>query len=686
MMKSLFICHLFLFLLLSPVFSQQVEATLQPSTKYGKPSEKELTLSVYPQDTTATALCLFRQGETSFTYHNGFQLVTEHWIRIKILKPQGTSYADISVPYYSPADSREDRENASDVDGCSYNMEQGKCIKTFLKKDLISHEHINNRFKVLKFSLPSVKAGTVIEYHYRLTSDYFAQIDNWMMQDEIPVLYNHYKITIPNVFIYNIEFRGKEHIATKERSASMRATVSRESGVAKVNEDYTITSRELTFTSQNLPALRQDESYIWCPEDYRIQISFDLEGTNFPGREYEPVSKKWEDVDKQLLKSENEQFGKFLSQPNPLREITQSLFKSEMSFEQKVITAFQIVKKELVWNGKYQLYSKNLDKVVKEKSGSNADLNFILLSVLKDFGLKAYPVVLSRRSTGVLPASFPSIQKLNTFIVAIRDSENEKYIFLDSSMDQPAFNVLPPDLSPTKARILTSTETEENKWVNLLALASNGTALHINATIQADQITGNRKAEIQGQHAIEYLKKEQQATPGEPQVESSESIAKDKQTFSNLKVINKESDFTRLREECDFSMPTHCTDERLYINPLLFPHLDKNPFIQSKRVLPIEFAYPYKFNITCMLTLPEGYEVEEMPTSQSIRTDDNALQCKYLIERKDSLITLHYIFVLKSYIFSPLQYQQLQGIWANVIAKNQALIVLKKKDPPQTNL
>ena len=29
-----------------------------------------------------------------------------------------------------------------------------------------------------------------------------------MMQEEIPVVYNQYEITIPHVFVYNIEFRG----------------------------------------------------------------------------------------------------------------------------------------------------------------------------------------------------------------------------------------------------------------------------------------------------------------------------------------------------------------------------------------------------------------------------------------------------------------------------------------------
>ena len=400
-MRKLFILCAFLLQFLSPVHSQQATtATIEPNLKYGKPSKEELSLTSYAPDTTATAIYLFHQGQSDFVYHDGFQLTTEHWVRIKILKPQGVSYADVSVPYYSPTDRDEGKERASDIEGCSYNMENGKCIKTSMKRESISFERINNLYKMLKFSLPAVKEGTVIEYHYKLYSDYFSHIDNWMMQEELPMLYNQYKITIPHVFIYNIELRGKDYIQVKQRDSSIHATEREGGSVGGVSKDFTISAQETTFTSRNLPAIRQDEPYCWCPEDYKVQVSFDLQGTQFTPNEYKPYSQKWEDVDNQLLKPENTQFGKYLSFTNPFRPETKQAYNSEMSFEEKIICAFQILKKKMAWNGRYQLYSKKLEKVIKKGSGSNADLNFILISILKDFGLEAYPVVMSRRSSG----------------------------------------------------------------------------------------------------------------------------------------------------------------------------------------------------------------------------------------------------------------------------------------------
>ena len=136
---------------------------------------------------------------------------------------EGTAYADVSVPFYAPTDKEEGEERASEVEGCSYNMENGKYVKTPMKRESISFERIDNRYKILKFSLPAVKEGTIIEYHYKLYSDYFIHIDNWMMQEELPMLYNQYKITIPNVFIYNIELRGKDYIQMKQKESALHA-------------------------------------------------------------------------------------------------------------------------------------------------------------------------------------------------------------------------------------------------------------------------------------------------------------------------------------------------------------------------------------------------------------------------------------------------------------------------------
>ena len=319
-----------------------------------------------------------------------------------------------------------------------------------------------------------------------------------------------------------------------------------------------------------------------------------------------------------------------------------------------------------------------LEKVIPKGNGSNADLNFILISILKDFGLEAYPVVLSRRSSGMLPYNFPSLQKLNTFIVAIYDINKQKYVFLDGSMDVPALNILPLELSVNKARILSPKVKEEKKWVNVMALADNKSFMKIEARMEGNQVKGHRSTILYGQEAVEYQANEKHKQDSIVSTPESNASQKNKLTVTNLKVKKQENDWALIEEEFDFVLQTDQTDSHLYINPMLFPQLKSNPFIQTERVLPIEFPYPYKFTMLTTLTLPEGYEVEETPQPQVIRTQGDGLQCKYMIQRQRNTISLNYIFYLKESIFLTEQYKQLQELWTKVIEKNNALIVLKK--------
>ena len=104
MKHGLFIFCMLISLCFPMAFSQQATTVIKPDLKYGKPSKEELSLETYAPDTTAVAVYLFHKGKSGFTYNDKFELYTEHWVRIKILKPQGVSQADVAIPYYAPSD------------------------------------------------------------------------------------------------------------------------------------------------------------------------------------------------------------------------------------------------------------------------------------------------------------------------------------------------------------------------------------------------------------------------------------------------------------------------------------------------------------------------------------------------------------------------------------------------------
>lgn len=274
----------------------------------------------------------------------------------------------------------------------------------------------------------------------------------------------------------------------------------------------------------------------------------------------------------------------------------------------------------------------------------------------------------------MLPVSFPSLQKLNTFVVAIYDEVRGKYVYLDGSMDVPALNVLPVELSVTKARILSADIPENKKWVNLQEIPTNQIFMKISANAQGNQITGRRTTILKGYDALEYRKEYQT----KDSLVNKQELVKEKLAISNLKRTEMEDDFVTIQEDFDFILEAEKSEDHIYINPMLFPQLTKNPFIQSERILPVEFPYLYRLNLSCALTLPEGYEVEEIPHSQVVKTEDGKLQCKYMIQRNGNNVIVNYSFSLNSSVMPSEYYSQLQEIWNKAVEMNQALIVLKK--------
>ena len=176
-------------------------------------------------------------------------------------------------------------------------------------------------------------------------------------------------------------------------------------------ETLTCTGRHMIFTGDHLPAMRPD-SYVWCADDYLSSVYFELRGVDFPGSFYKSFTRTWEDIDKMLL--EDEDFGSLLKMRNPYRDEMASLPLDQLSDRQNKIAAiYTFLKSKISWNGQYGLYGSEVKKAVKNGTGNNADINFILMSMLRDAQIPCYPVVMSRKNRGILPYSHPSIQKLN---------------------------------------------------------------------------------------------------------------------------------------------------------------------------------------------------------------------------------------------------------------------------------
>src|SRR5690606_3261388 len=60
-----------------------------------------------------------------------------------------------------------------------------------------------------------------------------------------------------------------------------------------------------------------------------------------------------------------------------------------------------------------------------------------------------------------------------------------------------------------------------------------------------------------------------------------------------------------------------------FFNPFVLNEFSESPFKADSRHFPIQFPYTHSFKYLCSVTIPEGYELAEIPKSVRIKLPNN---------------------------------------------------------------
>jgi len=166
--KALFICF--------PLF-----ASGQISYDFGKVSEAELMMQSYEKDPSAKAVIVFNRGDVEL--NDRLEVTMKRHVRIKFFdQTEVDEWANMTI-YVSRGSSTISKIRAS-----AYNLENGKLVESKMNEDAVFKTKINRYREEVKFAVPNVKAGSVIEYSYTIRSDAY-WIPSWQFQYDIPVLF-----------------------------------------------------------------------------------------------------------------------------------------------------------------------------------------------------------------------------------------------------------------------------------------------------------------------------------------------------------------------------------------------------------------------------------------------------------------------------------------------------------------
>lgn len=658
-MKKIFI--LSLVLLTQALCAQHID----PNLKWGSPTNQELQLTVYQDDKDADAIVLFHQTDVYYDFVLGdIKVYYDIKTRLKVLKPEGKCVADKKIVFQESETNRTTKEIVTGLKATAYNLENGKLVKTKMERSMINEERIDKNQKQLKFSVPQVKVGTVIEYEYRIQSDYYYNIRDWYAQSNIPVLYTCYKLSIPEWFNFNLEETGSCQMEKKEDHTPITLHF------GGATESISCINR--TFTAHNLPALKNDD-FLWCAEDYGHKITAELAGIYIPGAVHKNYSTTWSDIDSQLM--DDEEFGGRLKKSSPLKaDIIAAGIPNITDVNERFAAVWQLLKSKVRWNGNYAFWGKSASKILKDGTGSNADINFLLINMLHDAGVEASPVVMRSRDLGNLPLSHSSLKYLNTFVVAIHTNDSTM-AFFDSSAEDGYLNVLPTKLLVNRARLVKKGTPGE--WVNLQESACSREITSIQGQLNPNGMLDARMNSRLFEEAASKLRQTWRLAK-----DSTEQINKMQERHSieikSYRTSNRTDFSPQMDEEMEFTKQYDATGNIIYLNPLVLIPLKESPFTDAERSLPIEFPYKQSETLSAVISLPEGYTVEEMPKPTILKFDGINVRIVSMINN-NQLSTQFKLNITRTF-FTVAEYQELKAFFDHLTECNKNIITIKKSE------
>ncbi|MCF6129111.1 DUF3857 domain-containing protein [Flavobacterium sp. AS60] len=655
-------------------------STLCQSQKYelGNVTIEELKEKVCPSDTSAVAAVLFNVGKTYFSYaaHEGFVLKTEVIAKIKIYKKEGYDYANQSISYYSYGG---DVEKVFISKAITYNLVNEKVEKTKLNSEGEFDEKVNKFYSRKKITMPKVKEGSVIEYKFEITSPFYSTFPEWQFQKQIPVNYTEYATYIPEYFTYNVKFKGfltpvveKEvqrksfDINSKERN--IRATVT-STEFSTETKEYKET--KLKYTLSNVTALKE-ESFVNNIENYTATIEHELAAIQYPGEMYNSYATTWESVTKTIY--ENENFGGELNKGSYFEEDLNALNIGTVSDNETIAKVFDFVKLRMNWNEYNSVYCDvGVRSAYKNKTGNTAEINLILVAMLRKAGVNANPVLVSTRANGI--SLFPSRTAYNCVIAGVES--NGKIILLDATNKYAQPNILPIKDLNWFGRLIKKDGTSID--VDLMPKSNSKDVVSIMASI-------NEKGEVTGKIRDQYFDYNAFLFRQNNNIISKDSyIEKLEKKHQGLEIgeynVQNSNDLSLpIIENYDFTSTNsvEIIGDKMYISPFLFFAITENPFKQEKREYPVDFVFPDQDKFSISLTIPEGYVVETLPQPKAVAMPENIGGFKYIISNTGSQIQLLYTQDTNQAIIGSEYYEALKNFYKEIVNKQTEKIVLKK--------
>lgn len=559
---------------------------------------------------------LMKNTSIHFREEDGsIEAVINHLVRIKIYTDDPLDIAEASlvgIPFYF-ADNMEQVEN---VEGFTHQPD-GNRLSLDRSTETISE--INSRYRFLEFEMPEPTQGSVLEYKYTVVRRYIEELPDFYFAHRVPTRNARMTLQNQNFLRYNTITQNIDF------DVEYREEFIDNSGVPLVfSYSRPEPVKVQTWESDNVPPVNLS-AYISSVDDIRGKLKFQISEFGVPRQ---PLENSWEYVAAQIRRNSNPD--RIVEKQTDLLELGSKIkdFKQDPYATQDSI--FKHVNRRATYNGLSAVFTGDeLSHILEGEPANQAEINMVLLTMLRGAGISAKPMFISGREFGRINESFPSLYQFNR--VLVYSMIDEEAFFMDASFSQSRPNLIPVESYSEKGFVL---DEEGFKWVDIRPEES---VFDMTILLEADLteiggLMGTITASTRGYPSQQIMKDLEAGDLKSEIIKSTFFEAYPDIVISNSEITSTEKKNSTLRIEADFELPEYATSfsDGFEYRPMIVGYLFDNPFESATRRVPITLDAPENLVIQYRVTLPGGYSVEADSQTRTIQLNGAELSERYL--------------------------------------------------------
>jgi hypothetical protein len=615
-----------------------------PIEKYGFIDTADLKLTSCDFEKDANAMVLFDRAEMACGIPG---ILMERQKRIKIFNDNGKSEANIRIEFKNKYGS----EAILGVEAETITLNNGKIEYTKLDPKLIYLEHTDEQTNAVTFSMPNVKAGSVIEYRYIWERSFSRNVPDWAFQCNLPTRYSQLDAFLNPLINFSV-------LSNKDKPF-VRDTVS-QGGFGHV------------WALRDIPSSKE-EPYMRSAADALQRVALIISGVKL-GAQTRSIP-DWAAVGEDFAAEED--VFKLLDQSLHDESELVKQAKALKTDDEKIAFLFNQVKTLMKWNEqKYWMSRDGIKSAWKKKSGNWGEINMILCHLLKLSGIKANPMLVSTRDNGMIRPDFVNIYQINKLVTYVPVDSMKCYV-LDATDKYNTYNEIPFELLNSYGLSLNK-EKEKYDLVFMKKELPVKQIVFMNAEITAGgTMSGTAQISSSSYNKATYLelhKKLDEKKYMDYLADNDNNLK-----ITSIKLENAEIDSLPLIQDITFNLDLPGTDDKyIYFNPNSFTLLHNNPFISENRVSDIDFGCSEIYRINGRYKIPPGYVIDALPKSMNLVMPDKSITFKRVIGEQEGYIVVNYVI---NYVKSRYPQADYPDIHAYFKKMNEILneqIVLKK--------